>query len=54
MYIYQVYQHLYNEKQKTSEGSICDFLSDLTVPSLTTEQSLSCKGNLREKEIYNF
>ena len=32
---------------------MCNFLNDLTVPSLTTEQSLSCKGNLTEKEIYN-
>ena len=28
-------------------------LNDLTVPSFTTEQSLSCEGNLTEKEIYN-
>ena len=41
------------EKQNISEDSICNFLSDLTVPSLTTEQSLSCEGNLTEREIYN-
>ena len=45
-YIYQFHQHLYNERQNTSEDSICDFLNDLTVPLLTTEQSLSCEGNL--------
>ena len=51
--IYQFYQHLYMEKQNISEDSICNFLNDITVPSLTTEQSLSCEGNLTEKEIYN-
>ena len=40
-------------KQNISEDSICNFLNDLTVPSLTTKQSLSCEGNLTEKEIYN-
>ena len=29
------------------------FLNDITIPSLTTEQLLSCEGNLAEKEIYN-
>ena len=52
-HIYQFYQHLSNEKQNTSGDSICKFLNDLTVPSLATEQSLSCEGNLTEKEIYN-
>ena len=52
-HIYQLYQNLSKEKQNTSEYSICDFLHDLTVPSLATEQSLSCKENLAEKEIYN-
>ena len=41
------------EKQNISEDSICNFLNDIAVPSLTTEQSLSCEGNLTEKEIYN-
>ena len=41
------------EKQNISEDSICNFLNDITVPSFTTEQSLSCEGNLTEKEIYN-
>ena len=40
-HIYQFYQHLYNKKQNTSEHSICDFLNDLAVHSLTTEQLLS-------------
>ena len=39
------------EKQNISEDSICNFLNDITIPSLTTEQSLSCEGNLSEKEI---
>ena len=52
-HIYQFYQHFYMEKQNTSEDSICNFLNGLTAPSLNTEQSLSCEGNLREKEIYN-
>ena len=33
-HICQFHQHLYNEKQSTSEDSICDFLNDLDVPSL--------------------
>ena len=41
------------EKQNISEDSICNFLNDVTVPSLTTKQSRSCEGNLTEKEIYN-
>ena len=45
-HIYHIYQHLYNEKQNTSEDSICDFLNDLAVLSLTMELSLSCKENL--------
>ena len=52
-HICQFYQQLYIEKQNISEDSICNFLNDITVPSLTTEQSLSCEGNLTEKEIYN-
>ena len=52
-HIYQFYQNLYNEKQNISEDSSCNLLNDLTVPSLTTEQLLSCEGNLTEKEIYN-
>ena len=52
-HIYQCYQHRYNKKQNTSEDSICDFWNDLADPSLTTEQSLSCKRNLTKKEIYN-
>ena len=52
-HIYQFYQQLYMEKQNISEDSICNFLNDITVPSFTTEQSLSCEGNLTEKEIYN-
>ena len=37
-------------KQSIGEDSICN---DLTIASLTTEQSLSCEKNLTEKEIYN-
>ena len=36
-HICQFHQHLYNEKQSTSEDSICDFLNDLDVPSLNTK-----------------
>ena len=53
-HIYQFYQRLYNDKQNISEDSIWNFLNNLTVLSLTTEQSLSCEGNLTEKEIYNY
>ena len=42
------------EKQNISEVSMCNYLNDITVPSLTTEQLLSCEGNLTEKEISNF
>ena len=52
-HIYQFHLHLYVEKQNISEDSICNFLNDLTVLSLTMEQSLSCEGNLTEKETYN-
>ena len=53
-HIYHFYQQLYMKKQNISEDSICNFLNDITVPSLTTEQSsLSCEGNLTEKEIYS-
>ena len=52
-HIYKFYQQLYMEEQNISEDSICNFLNDITVPSLTTEQSRSCEGNLTEKEIYN-
>ena len=41
------------EKQNISEDSICNFLNDITVPSLTTQQSLSWEGNLAKKETYN-
>ena len=41
------------EKQNISEDSMCNFLNDLTVLSFTMEQSLSCEGNLTEKETYN-
>ena len=41
------------EKQNISEDLIGNFLNDLTVPSRTMEQLLSCEGNLTEKEIYN-
>ena len=52
-HIYQFYQQLYMEKQNVSEDSICNFLNDITIPSLTNEQSLTFEGNLTEKEIYN-
>ena len=52
-HIYQFYQHLYNEKQNTNGDSTCNFLNNLTFPSLTTEQSLSCEWNLTEQEAYN-
>ena len=51
--IHQFYQHLHIEKQNISEDSICNFLNDQTVPSLTTDQSLSCERNLTEKKIHN-
>ena len=53
-HIYQFYQHLYNEKENVSEDSICKFLNDLTVTSLTTEQLLSCEVNLTEKNLQLF
>ena len=50
-HIYHIYQHLYNEKQNTTEDSKCDFLNDLAVLSLTMELSLSCKENLTDIKI---
>ena len=52
-HIYQSYQNLYMEKKNISEDSICNFLNDPTVPSLTVEQSPSWKGNLTDKKIHN-
>ena len=40
------------EKQNISEDSVCNFLNDITVPSLTMGQLLFCEGNLTEKKIY--
>ena len=37
---------------KAKHNSICNFLNDITVPSLTTEQLRSCEKNLTQKEIY--
>ena len=39
------------EKQNISEDSICNFLNDVTVPSLTAEQSLSFEGNSQRKKF---
>ena len=53
-HIYQFYQHLsLQRKAKDKRRFNMCFLNDLTVPSLTTKQPLSCEGNLTEKEIYN-
>ena len=52
-HVHQFYQHLYNEKSNINDGSIYNFLSYLTVTSLTSGQLLSCEGNLTDKEIYN-
>ena len=35
-HIFQFYQHIYIEMQNISEDSVCNFLYDLTVLSLTT------------------
>ena len=36
IHIFQFYQHLYIEMQNISEDSVCNFLFDLAVLSLTT------------------
>ena len=48
-HIYQFYQQPCKATRNISEDSISNFLNVITVPSLTTEHSLSCAGNLTEK-----
>ena len=42
------------EKQNISEDLICNFLNDLTIPSRTMEQLLSCEGYLTERNLQLF
>ena len=50
--ILQFYQNLFKEKQSTSENCFNSLLNDLNIPSLNSEEMLSCEGNLTEQEIY--
>ena len=49
-HIYQFYQHLYSEKQKTSEDSICDFLDDLPF-GMTLRTHLSIRWKNQNKYL---
>ena len=51
-HILQFYQDLFKEKQSTSENRFSSLLNDLNIPSLNSEEMLSCEGNLTEQEIY--
>ena len=51
-HILQFYQNLFKEKQSTSENRFNSLLNDLNIPSLNSEEMLSCEGNLTEQEIY--
>ena len=51
-YILQFYQNLFKEKQNTSENRFNSLLNDLNMPSLNSEEILSCEGNLTVQEIY--
>ena len=51
-HILEFYQNLFKEKQSTSENRFNSLLNDLNIPSLNSEEMLSCEGNLTEQEIY--
>ena len=51
-HILQFCQNLFKEKQSTSENRFNSLLNDLNIPSLNSEEMLSCEGNLTEQEIY--
>ena len=51
-HILQFYQNLFTEKQSTSENRFNTLLNNLNIPSLNSEEILSCEGNLTEQEIY--
>ena len=51
-HILQFYQNLFKEKQSTSENRFDSLFNDLNIPSLNSEEVLSCEGNLTEQEIY--
>ena len=51
-HILQFYQDLFKEKQSTSENRFSSLLNDLNIPSLNSEEQLSCEGSLTEQEIY--
>ena len=53
-HILQFYQNLFKEKQSTSENRFNSLLNDLNIPSLNSEEMLSCEGNLTEQEIYKW
>ena len=48
-HILQFYQNLFKEKQSTSENSFNSLLNDLNIPSLNSEEMLSCEGNLTNR-----
>ena len=51
--IFQFYEKLFQKNQNVNEISICNLLSDLSVPSLSEEQKNTCEGFLTETEIFD-
>ena len=51
-HILQFYQNPFKQMQSASENRFNSLLNDLNIPSLNSEEMLSCKGNLTEQEIY--
>ena len=45
-HILQFYQNLFKEKQSTGENRFNSLLNDLNIPSLNSEEMLSCEENL--------
>ena len=50
--IFDFYANLFKEKLKTNIESLNNFLSDLSIPSLSETQKQICEEELTEKDIY--
>ena len=48
----KIYANLFKEKLKTNIESLNNFLSDLSIPSLSETQKQICEEELTEKDIY--
>ena len=50
---YLYYKNLFNERQHLSEHDINNFLNTVSkFPQLSTEQSLECEKDIKEKELF--